>query len=93
LANEAGSTPASLRALSTGKIARDTLARSTVSIARPKADDTCSRFAIRCTSAETLVPAPWNRAGLKNAASPLASGSWTYRSAKKSRNSSNRQAR
>ena len=31
----------------------------------------------RWMSAETLVPAPWNSAGLKNTASPLASGSWT----------------
>ena len=45
--------------------------RSTVSIARPNADETWSRFAMRRTSAETLVPAPWNRAGLKNAASPF----------------------
>jgi hypothetical protein len=44
-------------------------------MARPNADETCKRFAIRRTSAERLVPAPWNTAGLKNAASPLSSGS------------------
>ena len=33
---------------------------------------------MRRKSAERLVPAPWNTAGLKNAASPLASGSWTW---------------
>jgi hypothetical protein len=51
--------------------------RSTVSIARPKAEETCSRLAMRRTSAERLVPAPWNSAGLKKAASPLHSGSCT----------------
>jgi hypothetical protein len=50
---------------------------SAVSMARPNADDTCSRLAIRFTPADRFVPAPWNSAGLKNAASPLASGSWT----------------
>jgi hypothetical protein len=50
---------------------------SAVSMARPNAEDTCSRLAIRLMSAERFVPAPWNRAGLKNAASPFSSGSWT----------------
>ena len=50
--------------------------------ARPNADETCSRLAIRRTPAERLAPAPWKRAGLKNAASPLASGSCTRWSSK-----------
>lgn len=51
--------------------------RSTASIARPNAEEICSRFAIRRTPAVWLPPAPWNRAGLKNTASPLRSGNWT----------------
>src|ERR1035437_1265747 len=61
---------------STGKRARHIATRSTVSIARPNGEDTCSRLAIRRTVVETFVPAPWNRAGLKNAASPFSSGNW-----------------
>ena len=53
------------------------LVRSTLSSGRPNAEDTCSRWAIRLTSAVRLVPAPWNKAGLKNTASPLASGNCT----------------
>ena len=54
-----------------GRAPRTSAARSTLSIARPNAEDTCSRLAMRRTSAERFVPAPWNSAGLKNAASPL----------------------
>ena len=63
------------------------------SMARPKADDTCSRFAMRRTSAVWLVPAAWKSAGLKKTASPLASGSCTWCASKYSRNSGSRQAR
>ena len=42
---------------SAGNSAFDTASRSTVSIGRPNADDTCSRFAIRLTSAVRLWPA------------------------------------
>ena len=52
--------------------------RSTVSIARPKADEICSRLAIRLMSLEWFDPAAWKRAGLKKTASPLASGSWMW---------------
>ena len=60
-----------LRPTRTGNRAAETLSRSTLSIARPKADETCSRFAMRLMSVERLCPAPWNTAGLKNAASPF----------------------
>jgi hypothetical protein len=62
-------------ARSAGNTAADIAVRSTASMARPNADETCSRLAIRLTSVVRLVPAAWNRAGLKNTASPLASGS------------------
>ena len=39
--------------------------------------DSCAKTLLPTTSAETFEPAPWNSAGLKNAASPLARGSWT----------------
>ena len=68
--------PAAFFSSSTGNSARHIATRSTVSMARPNGEDTCSRLAIRRTSVETFVPAPWNSAGLKNAASPFSSGSW-----------------
>ena len=42
---------------------------------------------MRLMSAERLCPAPWNSAGLKNAASPFSSGSWTWFASKYARNS------
>ena len=57
-------------------------ARSTLSIARPNAEEICSRLAMRRMSVERLVPAPWKTAGLKNAASPRRSGSCTWCSSK-----------
>src|SRR6266851_4751411 len=69
-----GGAPASAMARSAGNTAADIALRSTASMARPNADDTCSRLAIRLTSAVRLVPAAWNRAGLKNTASPLRHG-------------------
>ena len=51
--------------------------RSTDSIARPSAEEICSRLAIRRTSLVRFVPAPWNSAGLKNTASPARSSSCT----------------
>ena len=80
-------------ACSAGNTAGDIAARSTASIARPNADETCSRLAIRWTSPVRLAPAAWNTAGLKNTASPLRSGSWTWQASKYSRNSRCRQAR
>ena len=68
--------PAAFFSSSTGNSARHIATRSTVSMARPNGEDTWSRLAIRRTLVETLVPAPWNRAGLKNAASPFSSASW-----------------
>jgi hypothetical protein len=62
-------------------------------MARPNADDTCSRLAIRRMSLDRLCPAPWNSAGLKNAASPFRSGSCTRCSSKYAMNSGRRQAR
>ena len=93
LAIAAGAAPASRMAHSAGYTASDMLARSTASMARPNADDTWSRLAIRLTSVVWLAPAAWNRAGLKNTASPLASGSWTWLASKYSPNSGRRQAR
>jgi hypothetical protein len=80
-------------ACSAGDTAADIAARSTASMARPNAEDTCSRLAIRLTPAVRLAPAAWNTAGLKNTASPLASGSCTCCASKYSRNSGRRQAR
>jgi hypothetical protein len=64
-------------ACSAGSTAWNIALRSTASMARPNADDTCSRLAIRRTPAVRLAPAAWSTAGLKNTASPLASRSWT----------------
>ena len=50
----------------------------------------CSRFAIRRMSVERLVPAAWNTAGLKKAASPFRSGSCTWCSSKYARISGRR---
>jgi hypothetical protein len=67
-----------------------TRTRSTVSIARPKADETCSRLAIRRIEVEWFVPAAWKSAGLKKTASPLARGSWMWCEPKYSWNSGRR---
>ena len=85
--------PSSALASSAGSTATDIALRSTASMARPNADDTCSRLAMRLTVAVRLAPAAWNTAGLKNTASPLASGSCTWLASKYSRNSGCRQAR
>ena len=49
---------------------------NTGDIALPKALETCKRFATRSADS-VLVPAAWNRAGLKNTASPLFNGNCT----------------
>src|SRR6185312_6384536 len=46
--------------------------RFSASIARPNGDEIWNRLAIRRMSADTLDPAPWYSAGLKNTASPFA---------------------
>ncbi len=56
--------------------------RSTASIARPNAEDTWSRLAMRRMSVERLCPAAWITAGLKKAASPVRNGRATWWSSK-----------
>src|SRR5260370_885872 len=52
-------------ARSAGNSAADILFRSTASIARPNADETCSKLAMRLMPAQRLVPAAWKTAGLE----------------------------
>ncbi len=78
LATSRSDSPFSFAPSSAAYTALEVRSRSTVSMARPNADEICSRLAMRLMSAEWFEPAAWNSAGLKKTASPLASGSWMW---------------
>eukprot|EP00967_Tisochrysis_lutea_P015883 scaffold17885_cov38-Tisochrysis_lutea.AAC.1 len=70
-----GGTPVLTASASVGKMLRVKRAVSTISMGRPKAEETCRRCATRRESGMVFVPAPCKTAGFMHTRSPAASGS------------------